>query len=250
MRENEYRVSDATLGESWFNSSSVCMEGIIDLIDSLNKKYNFDLYNNEEELDEETLGKKISLKYKLVLCPFVEQIEELLKSFLITYNHVTNPEGFRRESAMRRINRQVKQSQQNINGHDLLAMIEYINQHIDNNFVSYIANEYAFIRDGNQFMNSPYSRRSTDGFDSSEDRIRAATQEYTQGFINFRYLFETTDLLHFQPVDTEKIIEYGLAIRSCIGQEISRLCIDHGYPQFVFDDIINNIKTKQQNSYN
>ncbi len=243
MKEIEYRVNDASLAKEWFDSSSICMQEIIEFIDVLNIKYDFNLYNNEEDLDEEKLRKKINLKYKLILSPFVEQIEELLKSFLITYTYVTNPNEFIRQSAVRQMNRQIRQSQQSINGHDLFAMISFINQNIDNNFLSYIANEYAFIRDGNQFMNNPYSRRSTTGFTTTEERIQAATQEYTQGFINFRYLFETTDLLQFQPVDTEKIIEYGLAIRNCVGQEINRMCIHYGYPEFFFKDIITSVRS-------
>lgn len=240
MREIEYKVSDYSLAKSWFDSSSICMEEIIKNITVLNDKYGFNLYNNDEDLEEEMLRKKITLKYDLILNSFVYQIEKLLKSFLITYMYVSNPNEFIRNLAIKNMNKVIRQSQNSINSHDLLAMINYIDQNIDNNFVNYIANEYALIRDKKPFMNNPYSIRSTSNFANDEERIQAATQEYTQGFINFRYLFEKEDKLSFQPVDTEKIIEYGIAIRNCVGQEINRMHVHYGYPEFYFKDIIIN----------
>ena len=243
MKEIEYRVDDKSLADEWFDGSSICMDEIINIIDVINEKYGFNLYNNEEDLDEQKLKQKIFIKYKMILSPYVEQIEELLKSFLITYMYASNPSEFERASAVRQMNRQIRQSQQSINGHDLLAMISYINQNIDNNFITYIANEYAYLRDGNEFMYNPYSERSTQSFTTPEERINAATKEYTQGFINFRYLFETTDSLQFQPVDTEKIIEYGLAIRNCVDQEIKKMKTDH--IEYFLEDYINSLKNIQ-----
>ena len=236
MREIEYRLSDDRLAISWFNRSSDCMQSIIDLIDMMNNQYQFNIYNNDEDLEKELLEKKISIKYEVILSPFVYQIEKLLKSFLIMCEQYRDPDAFNRESVMRNINREIRSYSGGNNSHDLLNLINYIDSQRRSNFISRIANEYARIRDGEEFMHNPYSLRSTSGYSSPEDRIVAATEEYKQGFVQFRYLFEKTEELPFQPIDTEKVLEYGIAIRNIIGEEINQMVQYYGYASlFPFD---------------
>ena len=221
MKEIDVRVADSDLAVEWYKQGVFTLDNLIDSIEINNLIYGFNLYDNGEELETEPMQNKMAIKYKTICVPMVEATEEVLKSILIAYRHLTNPSQFNRATVvydiMRDVRNEARASGQNVNGHDFFGLINYINNNVDPMFITRIANEYATIRDGDPFFNNQLSLRSTVRFATSEERIRAATSEYTQGFIEFRYLFEN-DEAYSKNVDLTKLSQYCLAIHEVAGQ--------------------------------
>lgn len=218
MREYEKNVYDLDLANEWFKEALFSIDNLKDVIEFNNYRYGFNLYDNDEDLDEEVLRCKIAIKYKNICLPLMSAIEEALKALLIKTVYSSESKDFKRDEIVFNLVKDVRK-EENKNGHDIFALMNYITNHYYSDFIICIADEYAFIRDHNSFYNNVFSPRSTFDFNTSEERIKAATKEYTQGFIEFRYLYEK-DSKHSKNVDLTKIIQYAEAILEVVKQRI------------------------------
>ena len=151
------------------------MDNLKDVIEFNNYRYGFNLYDNNEELSSELLKYKMAVKYKNICLPLMSAIEEALKAVLIRGSYQDNPNNFNRNEVVFNIMKAVRK-EENANGHDIFALMNYINNHYDRKFITHIANEYAYIRDRKEFVNNELSPRSTIRFDTNEERIEAATR--------------------------------------------------------------------------
>lgn len=216
MKEIDMRVRDSELAIEWFKNGLFSLNDEIDSIEDKNRKYGFNFKNRNENLTEEELVAKMSIKYNNICVPIAMAVEHMMKAVLIGDKFVSDRPNFNRQSVVSEIMRNVRNSYRK-NGHDFEALIRYIETTIDPNFSQNIATKYAAIRGDTRFYDTRLSRNSVVDFTSPEERLEAATREYTQGFIEFRYLYEK-DEQYLKNVDLIKLIHYALAIQeACLG---------------------------------
>lgn len=214
MKEREIVVRDNQLAFMWYKKAVFAFNDLIDKIEIDNMSYGFNLLDNDEELSRKAQEHKIAIKYGNIGTPLMVALEEMLKSVLIAHRYWQNPSVFNRGKIVKEIMRDVRKEENSVNGHDCYAIINYITNHVDPMFLTRFANEYAIARDHKMIFNNPLSRNSAIDFQTSEERVQAATREYTQGFLEFRYLFETSETYN-KNMDLTKLVQYGYAIQEC-----------------------------------
>ena len=221
MKEINMRVSDEDLALEWYKHGLFSLNDAIDSVEDKNAIYGFNLKNRDEELTEEETVAKMAIKYNNVCLVITSALEHMMKAVLIGDKYVHDRVNFNRQTVVFDIMRNVRNSYRR-NGHDFEALIRYIEATIDPNFSQKVASEYAAIRGDTRFYNTVLSPNSAINYGTPQDRIDAATQEYTQGFIEFRYLFEK-DEQYRKNVDLIKLIHYALAIQETCLNLLKRL---------------------------
>lgn len=99
------------------------------------------------------------------------------------------------------------------------GLIRYVNDNCNSNFIINIAEAYGEIREKST-SNSRFSFNSAVQFQGDKTkRLQKVVDDYKNGFIDFRYLFERTD--SYTRIDLTRLIDYACAIRSACRMEFS-----------------------------
>lgn len=252
MKEAEIKVTYEKLPENWFKSSFNSIEMIKRTITMLNEINGFDLYDIEENLSEEKIVEKIGLKEHNIMLPLTYAMEEFLKSVVILYD--VSSSNIRENKVKEALQKVKNQSTIKGNLHNASIFIDYIKNNIDPNFLEILGLLYFSRRkgyDGGRERSNAY----THNIENKQERLKIATEEFKNAFIDMRYLFEKTD--EPRRMDLTKLMDYTESVRdACLYLIMRKKYIslldsnDTFYNNNQFNEIISELNGLNNNSIN